>query len=95
MVATVLLQAAWRGGCVLCSRLLARGRRSKKVGDRRYGIKRMFKAENPYPNSVVAAASASPAKHFTYSSKTEAFASPPSLKGALGAARGEFFKTLL
>ncbi|RXH90006.1 hypothetical protein DVH24_032363 [Malus domestica] len=41
------------------------------------------------------AASASPAKHFAYSSKTEAFASPPSLKGALGAPRGEFFKTLL
>ncbi|RXH78942.1 hypothetical protein DVH24_034149 [Malus domestica] len=36
------------------------------------------------------AASASPAKHFAYSSKTEAFASPPSLKGALGAPRGEF-----
>ena len=40
------------------------------------------------------AASASPAKHFPYSSKTEAFASLPSLKGALGAPRGEFFKTL-
>ncbi|RXI02495.1 hypothetical protein DVH24_002573 [Malus domestica] len=41
------------------------------------------------------ATSASPAKHFTYSSKTEAFASPPTLKGALGAPRGEFFKTLV
>ncbi|KAB2613705.1 hypothetical protein D8674_036021 [Pyrus ussuriensis x Pyrus communis] len=41
------------------------------------------------------AASTSPAKHFAYSSKTEAFASPSSLKGALGAPRGEFFKTLL
>ncbi|KAB2606533.1 hypothetical protein D8674_006250 [Pyrus ussuriensis x Pyrus communis] len=45
--------------------------------------------------SGASAASASPAKHFAYSSKTEVFASPPSLKGALGVPRGEFFKTLV
>ena len=57
------------------------------------GLKKKKKGQTRRPDALrrASAASASPAKHFAYSSKTEAFASPPSLKGALGAPRGEFF----
>ncbi|RXH87994.1 hypothetical protein DVH24_037639 [Malus domestica] len=89
--------AAPSGGVATCSGLLAHGRRSKSGAREKKqegrGRKRRSKEQTRRMDTLRrASTSSSPTKHFAYSSKIEAFASPPSLKGALGASRGSLCK---